>query len=452
MDLDPRALFGGIETGRGLVVAVSGGSDSLALLLLLDAFVRGSASPVRLTAVTVDHGLRPEAAREAAQVAALCGARGITHRTLTWQGQKPKTGLSAAAREARYDLLAAAADAAGAAVVLTGHTLDDQAETLAMRAVRGEGVGLAGMAAATLFDGRIWIVRPLLGLRRQALRDWLRARGVGWIEDPSNDNPAFERARVRQALDEAGIEALALRARAAGEARTALAEAAATLVERFATRPAPGLLRLEHGLFDPAAADPEAALLVLRTLLATAGGAARLPDPVRSRSLLSRLAERAPLRATLSRAVVDVRAGGVFVRREARGLPTVSLGVAATIWDGRLRIRAAGGSPEAGAFAVGPFGPARVGEAAPEVADVPASLVRAALAVEPALLAAGAFVGPATGEAAAVRGVTAVPVVAPFARFLPGFDLALAAALGRLVGAPMLPAAPWKHHINTTQA
>lgn len=454
MGLDPRALFCDIETGRGLVVAVSGGSDSLALLLLVHDFAAACAPPPRLLAVTVDHGLRPEAAAEAAQVAALCRARGIAHRTLRWRGQKPRTGVAAAAREARYDLLAEAAESVGAATVLTAHTLDDQAETLAMRAARGGdprgGAGLAGMAAATLFDGRVWIVRPLLGLRRQALRDWLSARGVGWIDDPSNADPAFERVRVRQGLDDAGVEALARQARAAGAGRAALSAAAARLVERFAVRPAPGLCRLERGLFDPGAADPDAAVLALRAALATAGGAARLPDLARSRALLRRLAEGAPLRATLSRAVVDARAGGAFLRREARGLPLVALAGKATVWDGRLRV--APQERAAGPFAIGPLGAARAKEAAPEAADAPASLVRAALAVEPALFEAGELVGPAAGTAAAARGVTAVPVVAPFCRFLPGFDLALAAALGRLVCAPALPAPPWKHHIIAAQA
>ncbi|RIK87384.1 MAG: tRNA(Ile)-lysidine synthetase, partial [Hyphomicrobiales bacterium] len=120
------------------------------------------------------------------------------------------------------------------------------------------------------------------------------------------------------------------------------------------------------------------------------------------------------------------------------------------VWDGRLRI--APQERAAGPFAIGPLGAARAKEAAPEAADAPASLVRAALAVEPALFEAGELVGPAAGTAAAARGVTAVPVVAPFCRFLPGFDLALAAALGRLVGAPALPAPPWKHHIIAAQA
>src|SRR5690606_36834670 len=173
----------------------------------------------------------------------------IAHETVAWRGTKPRTGLGAAAREARYGLLADAAARFGADIVLAGHTGDDQTETLAMRAASGEGAGLDGMAAATLFDGHIWIVRPLLGLRRQALRGWLAARGVPWIDDPTNEDPAFERARVRRALPEEEVEALAQRAQSEGAARQALAGAAALLVDRFAMRPAPGFLRLGHALF-----------------------------------------------------------------------------------------------------------------------------------------------------------------------------------------------------------
>lgn len=432
MDLDPHSLFRDIDASRGLVVAVSGGGDSLALLLLLHDFLSRHRPAARLHAVTVDHALRAGSAGEARAVAALCAARGIAHRTVAWQGDKPATGLSAAAREARYRLLADAAADLGVAIVLTGHTLDDQAETLAMRAARGGGTGLAGMARATLFDGRAWIVRPLLHLRRRALRDWLAAHGVAWIDDPTNENPAFERARVRKALSEADVEGLAGTARSAGRARRALADEAATLLDRFAGAPAPGLLRL-----DPAFAGQAAALPALRACLAAAGGTPRLPDAARTGALLARLAEGAPLRATLSRAVVDARRGGIFILREARDLPVATAGPGTDLlWDGRFRVAVPTG---AGTWTVGPEGLGEEDDRDRDGAGAPRSLVRAARASGPVLRPAGA-------AGAVTPAVT--PVVAPWARFLPEFDLAPAAALGRILGAPALPLAPWKHHIG----
>src|SRR5690606_5645072 len=183
-----------------VVAAVAGGGDSLALLLLLHHFLKHLPAAPSVLAVTIDHGLRPESGAEAEAVGRLAAAHRIPHRVLRWEGPKPKTGIAAAARAARLSLLAKAAGQAGADLVLTGHTADDQAETLAMRLARGEGRGGAGIAPATLYDGRIWFVRPLLGTRRAALRTFLRERGISWAEDPTNIDRRFERARVRQDL------------------------------------------------------------------------------------------------------------------------------------------------------------------------------------------------------------------------------------------------------------
>lgn len=458
MGLDPHDILSPLVCGRRkVVVAVSGGSDSLGLLMLAAGFFGDSG---HVLAVTVDHGLRPEGAAEARAMAALCARHGIPHRTMAWLGEKPRSGVIAAAREARYALLAQAAADAGADTILIAHTMDDQAETVAMRARRRDGgAGLAGMAEVTLYDGRFRIVRPLLSLRRQAIRDFLAARGVAWIDDPTNRDDAYERVRVRAALSDAEVEALAARARAEGEARTRLAHEAAALVERHAARAAPGLFRLDPALFADAT---EASVLALRALLAMVGGTPRLPDRTRARDLFSRLAAEKNLRATLSRVVADRRRSGIWLHREARDLPPLRLCAVATVWDGRWLVR---GVPGSDAGAAPPLTPPHNGEGdsdrlrplertgttfqdppphcgegsvvgvppnEPVAFCPPESLVRAAAAAHPA----------------AAQPFTAVPVVAPYARFLPGFDLKLAGVLARLAGAPPPPATPWKHHIE----
>lgn len=444
MTPDPAALFGALDprSRRRIVVALSGGGDSMALLILIHDHLRAIGAADRLLAVTVDHALRPGSAGEAAAAAAFCRRLGVDHRILRWAGGKPATGIIAAAREARYDLLARAAGDAGTDLVLTGHTADDQAETVAMRARRGAGTGLAGMAAATLFDGRVWVLRPLLDQRRQALRAFLSARGIAWIDEPSNEDPAFERVRVRAALGDGEVEALAARARAAGAARRELARDAAAFVAARLSRPAPGLFRLD--VPDGEGFEEAPALLALRTVLACAGGTARLPDDERAGALLRRLRGGERLRVSLSRTVVDARRDGAWIRREARDLPVLTIPPAGAVWDRRWRVTLSRASPR---LAVGPVGADAAQATSPESADAPASLARAALAAEPGLFDEGGFLGHAGSARARAHGVEAMPLVAPHARFLPGFDLPLAAALARLAGAPDLPAPPWKDHI-----
>lgn len=182
-------------------VAVSGGSDSVALLHLAAGWA--AERKTKLLVLTVDHGLRPESAAEAGRVADIARALGYAHRTLRWTSPQPR---QSAARRARHQLLAATLRDAGGCLLLTGHTADDQAETLLIRARQGSGwYGLAGMRALSLSPvwpegAGVWIARPLLQARRAALRHWLEGEGTRWIEDPSNVNPVFERVRVRALL------------------------------------------------------------------------------------------------------------------------------------------------------------------------------------------------------------------------------------------------------------
>lgn len=227
-DDEVNALFRRLEGLRGLVIAASGGPDSTALLVLAAGWAKRLKRPPKLLAVTVDHGLRPQAAAEAAAVKRLARRLGVAHRTLRWRGPKPKTGLQEAARLVRYRLLAQAAARAGCTHILTAHTLDDQAETVLFRLARGSGLtGLAGMAAMSRVPiggrSKIVLVRPLLHTPKARLIATLRAAGIAYSEDPSNIDPRFTRARLRllmPALAREGFDASRL-SRLAGRMRRA---------------------------------------------------------------------------------------------------------------------------------------------------------------------------------------------------------------------------------------
>lgn len=183
-----------------LGVALSGGGNSVALVHLVATWAGGR----RVMAATVDHGLRAESRAEAEMAGALCARLGVPHDILIWRDNDAPGNLMANARDARLRLLADWARRNDLPAVALGHTSDDQAETVLMRLARGAGVdGLSGMAETRMTEGMRWL-RPLLRISRAELRDYLRACGLGWSDDPSNDNPDFDRIRMRQ-----GMEALA---------------------------------------------------------------------------------------------------------------------------------------------------------------------------------------------------------------------------------------------------
>ena len=200
MPVTERSLHDILRQGIGpdvtfpLGVAVSGGGDSMALLHL----AQGIGWPVE--AVTVNHGLRPEAASEAAMVADFCAGIGVPHATLHWSGPAATGNLMDQGRRARIALIADWARARGVAHVVLGHTADDQAETLLMGLARKAGLdGLSGMRPAWSQDGVTW-VRPLLSVGRSTLRDHLRRHGIPWAEDPTNDDHHYTRVKARRAL------------------------------------------------------------------------------------------------------------------------------------------------------------------------------------------------------------------------------------------------------------
>jgi tRNA(Ile)-lysidine synthase len=332
-------------------IAVSGGSDSLALLYAAHAW--STTGGPAIEAVTVDHGLRPEAAEEAAYVRGLCDTLGLPHTTLKWEGWDGKGNLQDQARRNRYALLAGWAREHAIDSVALGHTIDDQAETFLMRLARESGVeGLASMRLVFRRDGARFD-RPFLFDRRDDLRAYLLSRGVRWVEDPSNEDEGFDRVKARRAM--AALEPL-------GIGPT-------------------GLFRVALNLRDASDAIAEVAAQVARERVRAAGGdlifdrtaLRRQPTEVVRRLLAGALmfvggASYPPRRAPLEAVVLQVEEGGngtlhgcrIMVSdmtvRITRELSAVSglRGPTDAPWDGRWRIE----GPHAPDLHVGALGEA----------------------------------------------------------------------------------------------
>jgi tRNA(Ile)-lysidine synthase len=277
---EAKALFSDLEQFPVLLLAVSGGPDSTALMVLAARWRKSLNAKPKLIAVTVDHGLRKEAKSEAANVGRLARKLGLAHRILRWSGRKPKTGLQEAARAARYDLLAGAARKANASHILTAHTRDDQAETVLIRMSRGSGVsGLAAMARISTLpgdgEGQIKLVRPLLDIPKVRLVATLRAAKITFADDPSNRDPRFTRARLRGLMGELareGLDArrLALLARRLKRADTAIEAAVERAEAELTLSPTtPGAIAFDAAGYGRLPA--EIALRLLGRALAEAG-------------------------------------------------------------------------------------------------------------------------------------------------------------------------------------
>lgn len=314
------------DSRRSLTVGLSGGGDSLALTLIAHAWAREVGR--ELVILNVDHGLQPQSGAWTTTCAAIAKRLGRPFRALTWTGDKPRTGLPAAARHARHRLIAEAARESGARVILLGHTADDLAEGETMRAAGGTTPDPRVWAPSPVWpEGRgLFLLRPLMSSRRSEIRDWLQARGETWIDDPANVDPRYARSRAR--LTEPGA-----RPRPSEIRPLALAERA----------------REQAGVIAIARADLRAATLeegrrFIRLATVCAGGGERLPVTTRVTRAVEALRGSSPFVATLGGARIEADDGTVRIFREAGeaargGLAPIH---APGVWDGRFEMGAEG--------------------------------------------------------------------------------------------------------------
>ena len=328
----------GLRRFASLGVAVSGGSDSLALLRLLHAL-----GGPELRVATVDHGLRAEAASEAERVAEICADLGLAHECLRWGDWDGTGNLQDQARRARYRLLAEWGQRQGLDAIALGHTMDDQAETFVMRLSRQAGVdGLSQMAVEFQRGGMVF-VRPLLGCRRADLRGYLQDLGQDWIDDPSNEDARFDRVKARRALEALrplGIEAktLAQVAEHMSGARDALGTLAAGAADRLARLEA-GDLVFDRDGFHALPREICRRLIVAALRFISPSDYAPRSQPVSA--ILDAIGIGKG--ATLHGVRVLVRAGGVLFTRELSAVQDLAAPTD-ELWDARWRMHGDHGS------------------------------------------------------------------------------------------------------------
>lgn len=379
------------HAGASVGVAVSGGGDSMALLHLMARARAGCGGTLR--AVTVDHGLRPDSAAEALFVAGVCAGLGVAHDTVRWEHDALTGNLPDLARRARYRLIGGWARGAGVGHVVVAHTADDRAETFLMELARDAGLdGLTSMRGAWRAEGIAWS-RPLLAAGREALRRYLRRNGVPWIDDPTNENEAYQRVKARRAL--AALSPLGITS--GGLARVAGHLAAARRdLERLARQAADDIARCDAGAirFDRArwtdlGEDTRRRLLV--AALGWVSGAEYAPRAAQIARLDAAI--RGGRDATLWGCCLRVDATGLCVLREPKAVAGLETPTDA-LWDGRWRLS---GPHEAG-LTVRALGP----EGLRQCADWRATgRPRAVLVVSPAVWRGPALVAaPLAGRAA----------------------------------------------------
>lgn len=334
-----------LHAGPRIAVALSGGADSLALLVLASQWVKKSKARY-VIAYTVDHGLRKESAAEARQCAAFAKSLGVTHRILRWKGDKPLSGIQAAARAARYDLLAKACQRDAIATLLTAHHLEDQAETFLLRLARGSGVdGLAAMQAITQPESGLRLLRPFLDVPRETLRAVVTRAGLTPIEDPSNDNQRFDRVKVRRLMSDLsalGLTPLRLADTAANMSRASKALKAVTreVLKSSVVDPA-GFIHIDLAVLR--AAPNEIALRALAEMLKDVGGSLYAPRFEGLIAIHEALGSDVLNKArTLNGCRLVTKRGRLYVTREVstalRATPVSLRKRVALLWDDRFTV------------------------------------------------------------------------------------------------------------------
>ena len=322
-----------------LALAVSGGADSMALALLASHWATAAGGAA--VALVVDHGLRPESSSEAVQVGGWLAARGIAHRILKWEGPKPPTGLMAAARAARYRLLLDWCATNGVLHLLLAHQADDQSETFLLRLSRASGsVGLAAMPTVSE-RSEARVLRPLLDVPHARLTATLDAYGQPWLEDPSNRDPRFARARLRAILPTLAERGMgsgrfqSLSGRFAAQRRAAEWRLADFLARSVAIHPE-GWASLDHGLLR--AATFETACAALTRLALTIGGRDYPPRAERVARLAEAFRGQQPATRTLGGCLFIVRRAQILIAREPAAMsPPRAVNPGATVmWDDRF--------------------------------------------------------------------------------------------------------------------
>lgn len=352
-----------------LAVAVSGGSDSMALALLAHDWAK--AQNITLTALTVDHHLRAESSAEAQQVQQWLSARGMAHHILEWQfDAPPSANRQAAAREARYSLMAEWCAAQGIHHLLLGHHLDDQAETFLLRLQRGSGVdGLAAMRPTTTRHG-LTLLRPLLDVPKAALQHYLHSQKQPWAEDPSNEDRAYNRTAMRELLAQNGLDASTFAATAERMARAQdyLQQQTNAAYSACCQLHDDGTIHLHLGHWQ--ALHEEIRLRVLADTVADMNGSIYRPRFSELKSLHDALCAPAPETRTLAGIRFIPENGQVLLLREAAAIaaPVTIAPQAQGEWDGRFTYHCAQNCPAGKLGALGAEGWAQLKAAAPEFA------------------------------------------------------------------------------------